>query len=127
MRKKMQAHLGSGNIKNQRELFHLKQDPGGVVDIEFMVQYAVLAWSNKQPSLIEYTDNIRLLDRLYELGILRADQVEILTGTYKLFRAIGHQLALQQKKSPVIDAGSYAEQRLQVQTIWQCLLANPND
>ncbi|MBE1118754.1 hypothetical protein IH683_23820, partial [Escherichia coli] len=44
--------------------FDLKHDAGGIVDIEFMVQYAVLAWSGKHPALLEFTDNIRILEGL---------------------------------------------------------------
>jgi hypothetical protein len=45
-------------------MFHLKQDPGGIADIEFMVQYAVLAHAHRYPALLTYTDNIRQLDGL---------------------------------------------------------------
>jgi glutamate-ammonia-ligase adenylyltransferase len=122
MREKMRTHLEVNRTQNKGELFHLKQDTGGIVDIEFMVQYAVLAWSNQQPSLVEYTDNIRILERLNELDMLPAEQAETLAETYKSFRIIGHRLALQQQKAPVVEAKGYARQRNQVQTVWRRLL-----
>ncbi|MFH4289554.1 hypothetical protein WAJ05_22140, partial [Acinetobacter baumannii] len=45
MRQKMKDHLGSSKEQKKDGIFHLKQDAGGIVDIEFMAQYAVLAWS----------------------------------------------------------------------------------
>ncbi|WP_204308498.1 hypothetical protein, partial [Klebsiella pneumoniae] len=45
MRQKMKDHLGSSSEQKKHGIFHLKQDAGGIVDIEFMAQYAVLAWS----------------------------------------------------------------------------------
>ncbi|MFZ3186679.1 MAG: bifunctional [glutamate--ammonia ligase]-adenylyl-L-tyrosine phosphorylase/[glutamate--ammonia-ligase] adenylyltransferase, partial [Pseudomonas sp.] len=67
MRAKMRDNLGSketaaGTAANAFEAtarFDLKQDAGGIVDIEFMVQYAALAWSREHPQLLRYTDNIR--------------------------------------------------------------------
>ncbi|MBP8237652.1 MAG: bifunctional [glutamate--ammonia ligase]-adenylyl-L-tyrosine phosphorylase/[glutamate--ammonia-ligase] adenylyltransferase, partial [Pseudomonas sp.] len=69
MRAKMRDNLGSkataaGTAANAFEAavpFDLKQDAGGIVDIEFMVQYAALAWSRQYPELLEFTDNIRIL------------------------------------------------------------------
>ncbi|MFX7540758.1 hypothetical protein ABTJ80_19820, partial [Acinetobacter baumannii] len=66
MRAKMRDNLGTrataaGTASNAFEAtaaFDLKHDAGGIVDIEFMVQYAVLAWSGKHPALLEFTDNI---------------------------------------------------------------------
>ena len=64
MREKMRNHLGSDIHNDGSKAFHLKQDTGGIVDIEFMVQYAVLAWSQADPALLTYTDNIRILECL---------------------------------------------------------------
>ncbi|RYZ86811.1 MAG: bifunctional [glutamate--ammonia ligase]-adenylyl-L-tyrosine phosphorylase/[glutamate--ammonia-ligase] adenylyltransferase, partial [Moraxellaceae bacterium] len=40
MRQKMKDHLGSSSEQKKHGIFHLKQDAGGIVDIEFMAQYA---------------------------------------------------------------------------------------
>ncbi|MFW2153838.1 bifunctional glutamine synthetase adenylyltransferase/deadenyltransferase, partial [Acinetobacter gyllenbergii] len=49
MRQKMKDHLGSSSEQKKHGIFHLKQDAGGIVDIEFMAQYMVLAWSGANP------------------------------------------------------------------------------
>src|SRR5690606_8440563 len=72
MRAKMRDNLGTAataagtaaNAFDAASSFDLKQDAGGIVDIEFMVQYAALAWSHQYPQLHRYTDNIRILDGL---------------------------------------------------------------
>ena len=51
MRQKMKDHLGSSKEQKKDGIFHLKQDAGGIVDIEFMAQYVVLAWSGTNADL----------------------------------------------------------------------------
>ncbi|MEE4659010.1 MAG: bifunctional [glutamate--ammonia ligase]-adenylyl-L-tyrosine phosphorylase/[glutamate--ammonia-ligase] adenylyltransferase, partial [Halieaceae bacterium] len=68
MREKMRTHLLSARAEAGGR-FHLKQGVGGIVDIEFMVQYAVLAWSHKHPRLAHWTDNIRILETLSSEGL----------------------------------------------------------
>ncbi len=86
--------------------FDLKQDAGGIVDIEFMVQYAALAWSHQHPQLLQYTDNIRILDGLARAGLMPAEQVELLQGAYKAYRAAAHRQSLQ-KQPGVVGATSF--------------------
>jgi hypothetical protein len=61
MREKMRAHLGSKGGAGQ---FNIKHDAGGIVDIEFIVQYLPLAHACRHPALVEYTDNMRMLDAI---------------------------------------------------------------
>ena len=94
MRLKMREQLGS-EAKSKREstpLFNLKQDAGGIVDIEFMVQYAALAWVYQAPKIVQYTDNIRILGSLEEAGLLDATSVAQLIAAYKAYRSTGHRL-----------------------------------
>src|SRR5690606_8473873 len=83
MRAKMRGNLGTHatqaglgeNAFDATQPFDLKQDAGGIVDIEFMVQYAALAWSHHYPQLIRYTDNMRILDGLSAADLLPAADV----------------------------------------------------
>ncbi|MCR6652858.1 MAG: bifunctional [glutamate--ammonia ligase]-adenylyl-L-tyrosine phosphorylase/[glutamate--ammonia-ligase] adenylyltransferase [Cellvibrionaceae bacterium] len=121
MRQKMRSQLGSNKKQLAEGMFNLKQDAGGIVDIEFMVQYAVLAWSHSDPSLLEYTDNIRILGCLAASGQLSAQEVNQLIEAYKAFRSLGHRLALQQQ--PGIVAGDQVESERRIVTqIWRRLL-----
>jgi glutamate-ammonia-ligase adenylyltransferase len=121
MREKMREHLGSKKKDRAEGQFHLKQDVGGIVDIEFMVQYAVLAWAHGNPALFEFTDNIRILGCLEAAGQLSAQEVNQLIEAYKAYRSLGHRLALQQQ--PGIVAGDQVESERRVVTqIWRRLL-----
>ncbi len=64
MRERMVKELDRGNATR----FDLKHGPGGITDIEFMVQYAVLWWAGAHPPLLAWTDNLRLLETIADLG-----------------------------------------------------------
>ena len=125
MRAKMRASLGTkatvaGTAPNAFEPgmpFDIKQDAGGIVDIEFMVQYAALAWSHDHTALVRWTDNIRILEELEHVGLMPADDAVLLREVYKAFRAASHRQALQ-KQAGVIDAAQFADERRQVRRIW---------
>ena len=126
MREKMRAHLGSGGAKTSAASFHLKQDAGGIVDIEFMVQYAVLAYANRDTELVRWTDNIRILGSLENAGLLEAEAVAALIEAYIAYRSKGHRLALQ--RQPVsLDGNEFIPQREAVSQLWQKLLLAASD
>ena len=98
--------------------FDLKQDAGGIVDIEFMVQYAVLAWSCRYPELLRYTDNIRLLDGLRDAGLIAGEDVQQLQEAYKAYRAAAHRLALQ-KQPGKAPGDQFHDYRHHIIRLWQ--------
>ncbi|MDP3816311.1 bifunctional [glutamate--ammonia ligase]-adenylyl-L-tyrosine phosphorylase/[glutamate--ammonia-ligase] adenylyltransferase [Pseudomonas sp.] len=126
MRAKMRDNLGSkataaGTAANAFEAafpFDLKQDAGGIVDIEFMVQYAALAWSHQYPELLEFTDNIRILEGLERVGMLPGEDARLLRDIYKAYRAAAHRQALQ-KQPGVVSGEQFPEERRSVMRIWR--------
>ncbi len=127
MRLKMREHLGThskpgADGDGENAPFSLKQDAGGIVDIEFMVQYAVLAWAEEEPGLTEYTDNIRILGALEQSGRLGAEAVAQLIDAYKAYRSTGHRLALQRQEAVLKDGEPFAEERRRVTGLWRQLL-----
>lgn len=126
MRAKMRDNLGSkttaaGTAANAFEAtapFDLKQDAGGIVDIEFMVQYAALAWSRQYPELLEFTDNIRILEGLERVGLLPGEDARLLQDIYKAYRSAAHRQALQ-KQPGVVGGDQFQEQRRDVMRIWR--------
>ena len=125
MRQKMRAQLGSAaKAKAQNiALFNLKQDAGGIVDIEFMVQYAALAWASTAPEIIQYTDNIRILGALEAAGLLDAESVAHLIAAYKAYRSTGHRLALQRQDAVLEGEQHFIQERQEVTALWRQLLA----
>ena len=70
MRAKMQDHLGSDAVDRSQGKFH-QQDAGGIVDIEFMAQFAVLAYAQTHPSLTTWTimyEFLKVLATLADVG-----------------------------------------------------------
>jgi glutamate-ammonia-ligase adenylyltransferase len=120
MRLRMRRELGS---RKPGDTFQLKQDAGGLVDIEFIVQYLVLAHAHAQPALLEWTDNMRLLDTAAVCGVLDARDAAVLQNTYIEYRTLLHRLALD-KASYQLTAASLAAQRQQVTAIWDALFTN---
>src|SRR5476651_1923068 len=125
MRTKMRDNLGTkstaaGTAANAFEptvAFDLKQDAGGIVDIEFMVQYAALAWSAQHPSLLRYTDNIRILEGLEQVGLMPAADAHLLREVYKAYRSAAHRQALQ-NEAGTVAGDQFADERRQVMRIW---------
>jgi len=117
MRQKMKDSLD----KSSENVFDLKQGSGGIVDIEFMMQFLVLAYASQFPSLVEYTDNVRILETVAELGLLSAEDVESLTQAYKVYRSKYHRVALANEK-PIISADFYEVERASVIKVWKQLM-----
>lgn len=122
MRRRMREQLGS---KNSGE-FDLKQDVGGIVDIEFMVQYAVLRWAAKHPRLLKWTDNIRLIETLVACGLLADADGRQLADVYRRYRAEVHRLTLQERPARVSTERFVAEREC-VQQLWQHWLGTDNN
>ena len=121
MRAKMQAHLGSDKQTQQAGKFNLKQDAGGIVDIEFLAQFAVLAYAHDYPSLTRWTDNVRIFETLATLGIWSEQSCQELTDAYLRFRAATHQLALA-KEDLLVEDALWHDTRSIVQAQWQQLM-----
>ncbi|WP_460045879.1 bifunctional [glutamate--ammonia ligase]-adenylyl-L-tyrosine phosphorylase/[glutamate--ammonia-ligase] adenylyltransferase [Pseudomonas sp. S2_H01] len=125
MRAKMRDNLGTkgttagkgANAFEATASFDLKQDAGGIVDIEFMVQYAALAWSREHPALLRYTDNIRILEGLEQAGLMPAADASLLREVYKAYRSAAHRQALQ-KDAGVVNGDQFVAERREVMRIW---------
>ena len=125
MRQKMRDHLLPAAAEaGPAPYFDLKHGSGGIVDIEFVVQFAVLAWGHEHPSLSRWTDNIRILESLQQVGLLDEKECQGLIDAYKSYRAQAHRLALQQEKGRV-DAGMFVAERALVMSVWRRMMENP--
>jgi glutamate-ammonia-ligase adenylyltransferase len=97
MRERMRKEL----LKPEAGMFDLKQDSGGIVDIEFLVQYLVLLKSHEYPALLQWTDNVRLLQTFIGTRIMDEYTAHVLKHAYLIYRAAAHQLSLQEKPAKV--------------------------
>lgn len=125
MRRKV--HAGHPNPSAD---FDLKHDAGGMVDIEFIVQFLVLAYSNMHPQLIGNLGNIALLRIAGEVGLIQASIAQQVGDAYRLLRARQHRLRLDGAEKTRVDLGlepQLVEAREVVLTLWQEIFLAPSD
>lgn len=115
MREKMRASHPS-----KPDLFDVKHDKGGIIDVEFMVQYLVLLHAHAHPQLLGNIGNIGLLHLLAELGMVEAMLAEDVASAYRTYRKIIHSEKLQAKDAsvPLIEIEPH---KSAVITLWQQL------
>ncbi len=114
MRERMRKELS----KAKPGRFDLKQDHGGIADIEFIVQYLVLRDAHRYPDLTEFSDNIRQLDALARNALLPAADADALQDAYRDYRSRAHLLSLAGDETLVPQAEVAAEAD-RVIAIWQ--------
>ena len=114
MRERMRGELS----RSKPGEFDLKQDAGGITDIEFLAQYWALRWSDRYPELVTYSDNIRQLESLASIDLVPQATVDILTEAYRAYRQRLHRLSLEGESS-IAPAEEFAAMRAAVSAIWQ--------
>jgi len=117
MRERMRAELDASTA----EVFDLKQGRGGIADIEFVVQYEILANAHRYPDLLIYPDNIRQLDGLERFGILSIADTARLRNAYRGLRRRIHQLKLQEQPAQ-IPMDEARDERESVIRVWWRLM-----
>ena len=77
-----------------KEDVDLKRGAGGIVDVEFLVQFLVLANAHEHQELCAFTDNVRILETAAEAGLLEPEEAEALTDAYLGLRSELHRSVL---------------------------------
>ncbi|HEX8986670.1 MAG TPA: bifunctional [glutamate--ammonia ligase]-adenylyl-L-tyrosine phosphorylase/[glutamate--ammonia-ligase] adenylyltransferase [Rhodocyclaceae bacterium] len=113
MRQKMyDAHAGKS------ELFDLKHDPGGLIDVEFIVQALVLGHAADYPDLTANRGNIALLRMAANAGLIPMPLAEAVRNAYREYRRMQHALRLNDGKSRV-DPALVADKVAAVRELWK--------
>jgi glutamate-ammonia-ligase adenylyltransferase len=107
---------------NRSTLFDLKHDRGGMIDIEFVVQYLVLAESCRHPRLVDNLGNIALLGIAAELGLVEPALAARCRDAYREFRRLQHALRLSGEKYARVPPERVAEQVAAVRELWRGVL-----
>ena len=119
MRSKMKKPHTSGNPG----YFDLKHDPGGIVDIEFLVQYLILLHAHEHDVLVQWTDVVRQLNALALSNIIDDITAHSLKQAYLIYRYFVHRLTLQEKKA-ILPEKRFRELRRRVRRIWGEVVAD---
>jgi glutamate-ammonia-ligase adenylyltransferase len=114
MRERMRAELS----KSKPGEFDLKQDAGGITDVEFLAQYWSLLWAERHAELVTYSDNIRQLESLASICLVPQDTVDLLTAAYRTYRQRLHHLSLEGKDN-LAPADEFAGTRAAVRAVWE--------
>ena len=105
---------------NKTGLFDIKQDSGGMVDIEFMVQFLVLAHSTAHPELTANRGNLALLETAAKLKLIDGEISDQVRELYRELRRVQHQMRLNNQTPCRIE-----RDRLNTEpasTLWKALL-----
>ncbi len=113
----MRDKLRQAEPPSERGSFDIKQGRGGIIDIEFLVQYLLLRHAHQYPELTRWTDNVRQLQSLSHHEVIDQQSAFGLRRAYLILRAMGHRLNL--KGLPTqIDNNRFQGLRAHVQRCW---------
>ena len=120
----MRRRMHAGH-PNPTALFDLKHDEGGMVDIEFAVQYLVLAHAHEHPQLTRNAGNIALLGLAGELGLVPRELATEVADAYRDYRRQQHAVRLTGAPHARVDPAPHAARRAAVDALWETLFGAP--
>lgn len=113
MRERMRAELSISSPGT----FDVKQDAGGLADIEFLIDFLVLRNASAQPALVTYPDKVRQLEALAACGVLDAKTADALKSCYLEIRRVVHDAALDDRRRVVPDT-TFSSERENIKAVW---------
>ena len=117
MRNKMRAEK-----KDKPDALDLKHTRGGIVDVEFIVQYLILAYSHEHPEFLKNLGNFALLMRAGALGVLDEDIAAKVAKAYLAYREKQHRARNNNQLKTWVTVDDLAEERQAVVAAWGALL-----
>ncbi|WP_312486816.1 bifunctional [glutamate--ammonia ligase]-adenylyl-L-tyrosine phosphorylase/[glutamate--ammonia-ligase] adenylyltransferase [Massilia timonae] len=120
---RMRQRMRDANV-NRSELFDLKHDAGGMIDIEFIVQYLVLRHAAAYPQLTANAGNIALLRVCGELGLIDAGLAGQVADAYRIMRKLQHSVRLQGQDKTRVEPGLVGAHPDSVRALWQACFGN---
>lgn len=116
--REMRAKMRDNLSKAKPGQFDVKQDAGGIADLEFLVQYWMLKWADRYPEIVTFSDNIRQLESLASGNLVPQSRVDFLVNTYRRYRERLHHLSLNGAKN-IVDASEFVDERRGVMAVWE--------
>lgn len=117
----MRAKIAAGH-PNRSALFDIKHDPGGMVDVEFITQFLVLAHARQHPVLVDNLGNIALLRLAAGAGLIPEDLAMQVADIYRLYRKTQHGLRLQGASMARAEPAQFETERAQVRRLWELII-----
>jgi glutamate-ammonia-ligase adenylyltransferase len=110
---------------NTSGLFDLKQDRGGIIDVEFIVQYLILAHAAAHPELTRNSGNLALLKTAAQAGLIPEELAEKCRIAYRQFRKLQHQLRLQAAEYARVESETVETHATAVRQLWEQVFTLP--
>ena len=117
----MRQKMLDSHASKSDELFDLKQDPGGIIDVEFIVQYLVLGYAHQHPRLCGNLGNIALLKIAAELGLIPEALTEPARNTYREYRRMQHVIRLSDNAKGRVERDAVQRQIEAVRALWRAV------
>ena len=105
------------------DVFDVKHSAGGMVDVEFAVQFLVLAFARQHPSLLANVGNIQLLERSEQAGLLPSGIGVAAGNAYRALRKVQHQARLDELATQIPHPQAQ-EWREDVLALWRAVFGN---
>ena len=110
---------------NPTPLFDLKHDSGGMVDVEFAVQYLILAHAHDHAGLTRNAGNIALLGVAADLGLVPPAIAHEAADAYREYRRLQHKIRLTGAPHARVEADPQAPRRAAVAALWAHVFGQP--
>jgi [glutamine synthetase] adenylyltransferase / [glutamine synthetase]-adenylyl-L-tyrosine phosphorylase len=130
-RERLREEVREMRLRMRRELsrgaghgFDLKQDAGGIADIECLAQYWALRFAKDHPPVVLFSDTIRQLESVASANLVPQASVDVLTGAYRLYRERTHHRSLD-SASAVVAETQFMRERRAVEAIWNATMDAP--
>ncbi|KND54769.1 Glutamate-ammonia-ligase adenylyltransferase [Candidatus Paraburkholderia kirkii] len=118
----MRERVAAGH-PNRSALFDLKHDCGGMVDIEFIVQYWVLLYAREHHEFLRNAGNISLLKIAAQSGLIAEAEADAIGAAYRHYRKLQHTLRLDGMEKARVDPAEVQAERDAVTALWDRVFA----
>ena len=119
----MRAKVSEGHPNRKAtEVFDIKHDTGGLVDLEFAVQALVLHYAATQPMMRANRGNIALSIRAGELGLLDRGVGANAASAYRTLRSQQHALRLQGAERAVVPVDQLSDARAAIRAFFESVM-----
>jgi glutamate-ammonia-ligase adenylyltransferase len=114
----MRQRMLDSHASNSDEVFDIKQDPGGLIDVEFIVQYLILGHAHAHERLCGNLGNIALLGIAAELGLIPRALTDPVRDTYREFRRMQHAFRLNGTSGGRVERAAHERGINAVRALW---------
>jgi glutamate-ammonia-ligase adenylyltransferase len=119
----MRKRMLDAHASNSEDEFDIKQDPGGLIDVEFIVQFLVLGYAHQHERLCGDLGNIALLGIAAELGLISQTLTDPVRDTYREFRRMQHAARLNGTSGARVERAAHSRRIEAVKALWAAVFA----